>query len=401
MIRRIVVRGVAAGVLAAASLFWQAPASAAIVSDVTSGALTVTGDDENDVIEIRCGNDSNVKINRARPDSGAFPCTGVTSIAVMGGGGNDDIQLRRVEATDFSSLATVSIEGGSGRDSIEGSQTPDTIGGGDGDDRIIIEALADVVDGGLGHDSVELGVAGEVMISDGTLAATEALYVTGSDGKDTIDASGFSGTVSLRGRDGGDSLVGGSAHNRLDGGGGDDALVGGPKRDHLSPGHGDDSVNGRGGWDFLGDGDGSDQLIGGPGNDTYSQVSGRGNELRGGPGIDHLNVQTLGSAHLTDQAMRWEFGRAALSSIERATLRVAPDLPGARLDAGGFSGTTLMWGSALDDDVLIGGSGRDEIQGFGGDDSLIGGAGNDRLFGGEGIDECDGGPGRDRLIDCE
>jgi Ca2+-binding RTX toxin-like protein len=403
MLRRIIAPGLVTGVLAATYVVWPTLASAVILSSVTSGTLTVTSDDADDVIEIRCGNDDNVKINRARPDSGAFPCIGVTSIVVVGGGGDDEIQLKRVETTSFTSLATVSIDGGPGWDSIEGSQGPDTISGGDGKDRITIDpSLTDVVDGGLARDFVSVEIAGETTISDSSvaLASIEFFVVRGSDGDDTIDASGYSGRLDMEGRGGHDTLVGGSGRNSLDGGSQDDVLVGGPDVDRFTPGRGNDSVKGRGGNDFLGDNPGSDLLVGGPGNDEFFQVTGSGNELRGGPGTDLLSLQTTGSARLTDSAVRYELGRAALSSIDRASFRLAPERPGSTLDASGFSGATLIQGD-FGDDVLIGGSGRDEIQASAGDDTLVGGAGNDRLFGGDGIDACDGGLGRNRLVDCE
>jgi Ca2+-binding RTX toxin-like protein len=47
--------------------------------------------------------------------------------------------------------------------------------------------------------------------------------------------------------------------------------------------------------------------------------------------------------------------------------------------------------------LLIGGSGQDQLDGRSGDDTLLGGVGNDHLIGGEGADLLDGGSGNDRL----
>lgn len=49
------------------------------------------------------------------------------------------------------------------------------------------------------------------------------------------------------------------------------------------------------------------------------------------------------------------------------------------------------------DDVLIGGSGDDEIRGRRGDDILLGGSGRDRIYGGSGEDDIIGGAGNDYL----
>ena len=56
--------------------------------------------------------------------------------------------------------------------------------------------------------------------------------------------------------------------------------------------------------------------------------------------------------------------------------------------------------AGADDDIVIGGPGKDTLRGGAGDDVLRGGPGRDRLRGGEGRDRCHVGPG-DRVRDCE
>ncbi|HZI44691.1 MAG TPA: calcium-binding protein [Ilumatobacter sp.] len=53
------------------------------------------------------------------------------------------------------------------------------------------------------------------------------------------------------------------------------------------------------------------------------------------------------------------------------------------------------------DDVLVGGEGNDDLEGDNGRDTLVGGAGDDVLVGGHGTDRCVGGPGDDRFLSCE
>ena len=56
-----------------------------------------------------------------------------------------------------------------------------------------------------------------------------------------------------------------------------------------------------------------------------------------------------------------------------------------KIDASGFSGTTLIFARA-GNDTLLGGSGNDLLKGDKGDDLINGGAGNDRIYGGRGKD---------------
>ncbi|MBF2001379.1 MAG: cadherin domain-containing protein, partial [Synechococcales cyanobacterium M58_A2018_015] len=66
-------------------------------------------------------------------------------------------------------------------------------------------------------------------------------------------------------------------------------------------------------------------------------------------------------------------------------------------DFSGFTGTTVMVGSAASDQ-LIGGRGNDQIFGKGGNDQLTGNSGNDLLDGGTGDDRMEGGTGDDLYI---
>lgn len=151
-------------------------ARAEVTSSVVAGELIVSGDTADDDVVIGCGNDGEVKINRARPDSGAVRCDGITSITIGVGAGFDEIRLARVGPADFSSLTSVSIDAGSQPDEIEASQFTDTIVGGSGQDEILIDTASDLVDGGDGKDRVVASVAGDVGISDETYSLSPSSF---------------------------------------------------------------------------------------------------------------------------------------------------------------------------------------------------------------------------------
>lgn len=196
-------------------------------------------------------------------------------VVVKGGGGGDTIK---------GGSAGDTLDGEGGNDTITGGGGNDTIRGGDGDDTIdgkgeqpsnpnaTVAAAAtddDTLDGGPGTDTLRQTADADQALSDtqatgsGTdsISRFEAAELTGGAGGNTIDASGFSGPVTLRGLGGNDTLTGGAADDTLDGGDGDDTLNGGPGDDTLIGGAGDDVLNG---------GPGANTLDGGTGNNTLT-----------------------------------------------------------------------------------------------------------------------------------
>jgi hypothetical protein len=92
----------------------------------------------------------------------------------------------------------------------------------------------------------------------------------GSDGPDTLDATGGAGTGNAVTDD--IALLGGGGANDITGGDGADTLVGGPGNDHLSGRGGNDQLLGLAGADILESGSGDDSVDGGAGADTVSYV---------------------------------------------------------------------------------------------------------------------------------
>ena len=421
-----------------------------MTSNVTDGVLTVTSDTQGDRIVVICSPGGEVRINGSDPDTGDAACSAISTIEVQAGDGNDFVSLRQVDPTAFSSLALVSMDAGTGADVVRGSSVADSIEAGDGNDHIGASVQGgDTVHGGAGIDDLETTVTGDVQISDTTftfgaesieVASIERVTMIGGDSAETIDAREFTGTLRAVAHAGDDQLFGGSGSNVLNAGpgndrviggpdrdsiitsdgddvihsgaggneisagNGDDVIVGGPDRDHVVAGAGKDEARTLGGPDAFTDTEGNDRFEGGPGDDTFlvGVNDGGRNTFIGGEGRDTLQVYTGGlrSLSLSDTLIRADTFTLMISSIDLAYAFNPDAFESLRIDATAFSGDTKIDGS-LDDDVLLGGSGRDEIDGSDGDDELTGGPGADTLDGGKGTDSCEGGPGRDRITGCE
>ncbi|MBL8102585.1 MAG: hypothetical protein JNM02_08660 [Anaerolineales bacterium] len=116
------------------------------------------------------------------------------------------------------------------------------------------------------------------------------------------------------------------------------------------------------------------------------------------------------------------FGLVALIVITSMTAVAATNtIPSTRIDSqnlmyninhlkpaacAGISVTNLVSGSGMltgseGNDLIIGGSGVDEINGLGGNDCILGGGGDDLFTGGDGNDVCVGGAGTDLFAGCE
>jgi Ca2+-binding RTX toxin-like protein len=163
-------------------------------------------------------------------------------------------------------------------------------------------------------------------------------------------ADNFTGTA------GGDGLFGGNEVDPvtgLDVAG--DTLIGGSGADLIQGNRGDDSLNG---------GSGNDTIFGGQGNDNIDAGTGN-NFVQGNLGNDTIV--------------------AGASTASANTLL-------------GGQGNDLITGG-LGNDILSGDLGNDTLSGHGGNDSLAGVGGNDVIVGDIGNDTIDGGDGNDNITD--
>ncbi|MDJ0825475.1 MAG: Ig-like domain-containing protein [Rhodobacter sp.] len=165
--------------------------------------------------------------------------------------------------------------------------------------------------------------------------------INGTNGDDLIDESGATSKVKIKGKDGDDTLIGGSGNDDIKGQDGNDELIGNAGNDKLNGGDGDDTIEGGDGEDDIKGGKGKDTVLGGKNDD----------EIDGGSGDDFLD--------------------------------------------GGEGDDEVEGGSG--NDTIDGGLGNDELEGDGGDDVITGGAGDDEIEGGSGDDTLEGGLGDDTI----
>ena len=185
---------------------------------------------------------------------------------------------------------------------------------------------------------------------------------------DVFNGAAATGSLTIDGGAGNDSLTGGSAVDLLIGGSGNDTLNGGAGADVISGGDGDDRF-------LLTDGFGADVIVGGElgqsGGDTLDLSA-----LTSGATVI-LSGSEIGTANAGAST-------ASFSEIENFVLTALND---------SFNGSAAS--SAVTVDA---GAGNDSLLGGSGNDTLLGGSGNDTLNGGAGADSLTGGDGDDRFV---
>jgi cyclophilin family peptidyl-prolyl cis-trans isomerase len=344
------------------------------------------------------------------------------SLTINSLGGDDNLTIQDLDGGAFGVIA----DGGTGDDTLMGSTEDDTLTGGAG---------GDLLNGNTGTDvfrddavaSLQTLLAGSY---DGngtdTLVSLEQAELNGDASDNQIDATAFSGSVTLRGNGGDDTLTGTTNDDVLEGGAGNDILLSRAGSDVIDGGDGADILNGGGGGDTLIGGDGDDNLAGGAGRDSLRGDGGNdrlfgqgatGDTLHGGAGDDLINGgagddvifdQADADFVLTNTSLTGN-GNDTIVSTERAILFGGASAN--RIDTSAFftagktsvtlrgnSGNDTLIGSDLND-AILGDAGNDTIDGRAGNDNLSGAAGRDMLIGGEGNDRLRGqGASFDTLI---
>ena len=186
--------------------------------------------------------------------------------------------------------------GGAGNDKLNGGPGHDNLEAAEGDDVLIGESGNDTLDGGLGTDRLYERGDVDLILTDFNLdgglgsdvvSSIETAYLKGGKGNNLLDATAFTGDVTLIGVGGADTLRGGSGNDLISGRSGNDSITGGQGNDTLKGLRGNDTLNGGAGDDWLDGGTQDDGLSGWSGDDTLSGRSGD-DTLVGGDGADSL-----------------------------------------------------------------------------------------------------------------
>jgi Ca2+-binding RTX toxin-like protein len=344
-------------------------------------------------------NDATVFVSDSAAEANDLEITrggGVVSVTERGSGTMETLPASGCEVTD--STATCGDDG----------VTTLFVSLGGGSDQLVVATATNTnVTGGAGDDDITLDAGNDT--------------VRAEDGDDTIQGGG--GDDRLYGDDaseldpgtGADRIQGGGGNDTVGGGRGNDVIAGDDGADTLRGGSHNDALAGGAGADVLSGESGADRMDGGSGNDEVGiagtiavgavlQPAEPGNDVVvGGPGDDALDPGSGGDAD--DDILVGGDGRDTVSYNQRtapvATLKdgVANDGQAGEHDEIESDVEQLEGGSADDrmgggpfDDVIDGGPGNDLVMGFEGHDVLNGGAADG------GSDTVDGGDGPDEIV---
>jgi hypothetical protein len=358
-------------------------------------------------------------------------------------------------------LTGLTINGGSGGNvfTIENLAAPTTLQTGNGDDRVFVQHTGQplTIDGQAGVNAILLGDTGSLAgltaamhisstggstvltVDDSADTADEAVVVSPTavtglpltgiilqlagityadlaqlnlllgSGNDRVDASAFTGEVSLSGGAGDDYLIGGSDRSVLCGGLGSNTLVGGSGQSILVEAEDDNFVltntllTGTGAAPFrdvlmnISAADLTDTSTTGVGRTLNAAAftgdvtltGGTGvNTLYGGHGTNEVTAAADASFTLSNTRLRVTQGTQVLTTdrlhgIFRRALLVDTNTDGTGrvLNAAAFTGDATLQGGA-GNDTLLAGSGNDRLDGGAGNNVLLGGRGHDTLSGG-------------------
>ena len=258
---------------------------------------------------------------------------------VNGLGGDDSVTA----SAGVGALTLLSVDGGAGVDTVNGSDGPDLIlggegndilNGGGGDDRIVGDRGSDTMNGGTGDDTLvwNNGDGSDVANGDGGRDDVEVNGAPAADDIFTVQPNGArikfdrtnlvpftidigsSETMHANGLGGNDSITvgevgayevtgsGGSGNDTLTGGGSSETFLGGSGNDTINPGGGIDVVSGDDGDDQVNIRDRTADLArGGAGNDSVVADVGQLDVLDGFEAIDRTPNATPGPVNTATQ----------------------------------------------------------------------------------------------------
>jgi serralysin len=299
----------------------------------------------------------------------------------VGGSGRDTIFGNATGNTLRGGAGNDTIWGGDGHDRLFGENDVDDLHGGDGNDdlfggnghdTLVGDAGDDYMAGGDGSDDYVVTDAGDRVYEEAGAAAgtDDKVYTTLNDYNmqearrgANVEILQFIGTGNFvgRGNELNNIIVGADGNDRLFGNEGDDALYGGGGRDTLNGGANNDLLDG---------GADADTMAGGSGDDVYI--------------VDNSGDRVIEAASTMENT---PFGRISVSAgndTVESRIRnysLEQNVENLVLGAGALNGTgnelaNRLTGNELDN-RLSGGAGDDTLDGRVGADTMAGGAGND------------------------
>ncbi len=259
-----------------------------------------------------------------------------------------------------------SLFGGAGDDLIYGGSTGDQLAGVTGNDSLFGGQGNDKLNGGSGIDWAYGGSGSDVVTVD--TAADLVFEGAGEGDHDVIRSEALS--YSLQGGSGGyvevANMISGAGPGNLTGNALRNTLGGNSATNSLSGLSGDDVLNGREGSDLMAGGSGDDTFVVDTQTDQVAELAGEGRDLVRAE-LDYTLPDGTATGFI--EMLRLQGNHGALSGA----------------------------GNGLDN-VLIGNTEANSLQGLVGDDRIFGGAGDDVLAGGSGTDQLRAHSGADTLM---
>ncbi len=337
-----------------------------------SGADTIDGGGGADVIHAGAGNDlvtyrgtealidgggdtntlvmlAQATVNLAAADQTSGDTTTVTNFQNV-----DASALTSVQPVSITGSSSINVlTGGAGNDTIDGGGGSDTIQGGGGDDTIAYRGTENSIDGGTGNNTLLLQAAATVDLRNADQTTGDATTVSNFI---NVDATALSVGVSITGSTGTNTIKGGS---------------------------GDDTLDGAGGADVISGGAGNDSVI----------YHGTETSIDGGAGVDTLVMAASGGTTQVNFAVAAGSDQTVGDSVNVTRFE--------NLDASALSSNLTVTGSTAANSIITG-SGNDAIDGGGGADVINAGAGDDSIAYHGTEASIDGGSGTNtiRLLDA-
>lgn len=289
-----------------------------------------------------------------------------------------------------------------GDDLLDGGTGTDKMDGGLGNDTYIVDTVTDTTiestgnSGGGGIDSVKSSISYTLSANVDNLELTGTNAINGTGNTLANNIKGNSAANTLDGKDGADILTGFA---------GNDTYIVDDSRDQTleTVNAGTDTVKSSVGWEL---GNNLENLtltgtlningFGNAGNNTINGNSGHNvldgragsDKMQGGAGddsyyVDRTTDQTIEAANAGNDSVVSSINWTLATNVEVLVLNSSADING----TGNELDNTIVDGSIGSNNILKGGGGNDAIFGAGGNDTLIGQAGVDQLHGQAGADK--------------